>query len=166
MKKTIFIISLIFIFFQSFSQKDEKVISKTVNTKPEAFPVNFVSKDLKKLKNWNNKIIAFDGEILRIEKNIRNAPYYEVQIGDNTIWVVSMIDSGFGKIGNNVRFVGYVQEIHGAFERQYHDMSYHVIVFGVLDLDTNKLAYFSSSEGQVKVWMNGQVPVSEMSDDE
>ncbi len=152
---------------ESINQMFNKELSGSVETasksKVAAFPTNFSDKDINKLNKWNGKIVAFDGEVIRLEKSKRNTPYYELRLNNNKIWIVSMINSGFEKIGNKVRVVGYLVEIDKSdnkFERQYHNNDYHVLVFGVVDLKTKQLSYFPGSEAQMKQWINGQIPTS------
>lgn len=130
-----------------------------------AFPTNFNKDDLKSAKvnlgKWDSKIVAFDAEIVRLEKSRRNTPYYQMHIEDESAWVISMIDSGFEKVGNKVRLVGYLIPIdkkEDKYEQQFHQDNFHILVFGIIDLKTKQLSYFPGAEQQMKEWMNGQIP--------
>jgi hypothetical protein len=145
------------------SNELDNSVENASKTDTKAFPTNFSDKDLKKINKWNEKIIAFDGEVVRVETSRRNTPYYEMKLGEKTIWVISMVDSGFEKKGNKVRVVGYlipIDKSDNKYERQFHNQDYHVLVFGIVDLATEKLSYFPGSEMQMKQWINGQIPSS------
>lgn len=145
--------------------------SDTSSTKSEkatpAFPINFNKDDLKNAKvnlgKWDSKIVAFDADIVRLEKSRRNTPYYQAHIGDESAWVISMIDSDFEKVGNKVRLVGYLIPLdkkEDKYEQQFHQDNFHILVFGIINLKTKQLSYFPGAEQQMKEWMNGQIPSS------
>jgi hypothetical protein len=147
----------------------ESVIEPKSDTKSEkalsAFPTNFNKDDLKSAKvnpgKWDSKIVAFDAAILRLEKSRRNTPYFQMHIGDESAWVISMIDSGFEKVGNRVRLVGYLIPLdkkEDTYEQQFHQDNFHILVFGIVDLKTKQLSYYPGAEQQMKEWINGQIP--------
>jgi hypothetical protein len=146
-----------------FNKELSSSVETSSNSGVNAFPTNFTDKDIKKPDKWNGKIVAFEGEIKRLEKSTKNTPYYELKLNINSIWIISMIDSGFEKVGNKIRVVGYLLDIDKSDndnERQFHNDDYHVLVFGVVDLMTKQLAYYPGSEMQMKQWINGQIPSS------
>ena len=137
----------------------KETTESAVNKKQNSFPTNFSGKDIKKIKRWEGRVIAFDAEIGRVEKSRRNTPYYQVSLGSKTLWVASMIDSGYERVGNKVRVVGYSMLISkDEYERKFHNDDFHVLVFGLVDLTSKQLAYFPGSEQQMKEWMNGKIP--------
>jgi hypothetical protein len=145
------------------SNELDNSVDESSKSGTKAFPTNFTEKDINKINKWNEKIIAFDGEIIRVETSRRNTPYYEMRLGGKSIWIISMVDSGFEKKGNKARVVGYlipIDKSDNKHERQFHNQDYHVLVMGIVDLKTEKLSYFPGSEMQMKQWINGQIPSS------
>ncbi len=139
-------------------------VEPVANSNIKAFPTNFTEKDFKKIKKWKSKIVALDGEVIQVEKSRQNTPYSKLKIGDKEIWIISMINSGFEKVGNKLRIVGYLMEIDSndnEFERKIHKEKYHILTFGIVNLENKQLAYFPGSEMQIKEWMNGKIPSSE-----
>jgi len=142
------------------NETDKVSVDENINP----FPTNFTEKDFKKIKKWKSKIVALDGEVIQVEKSRQNTPYSKLKIGDKEIWIISMIDSGFEKVGNKLRIVGYLMEIDSndnEFERKIHKEKYHILTFGIVNLENKQLAYFPGSEMQIKEWMNGKIPSSE-----
>jgi len=131
----------------------------------KSFPTNFTEKDIEKINKWNEKIIAFDGEISQVETSSLNTPYYKMKLGEKSIWIFSMLDSGFEKKGNKVRIVGYllpIDTLNNKIEHQFHNQDYYVLVIGIVDIKTKKLTYFPAYEIQIEQWTNGQIPSSDI----
>ena len=127
----------------------------------QAYPTNFEQNDLKKIKKWKNEIVAFKGTVIKVETSSKNTPYSKIKIGTEEIWVVSMIDSGFEKVGNEIKIVGYVIPLKKSdFESKFNDDKYQVLAFGIFDVQTEELAYFPGSEIQMKEWKSGKIPSS------
>ena len=127
----------------------------------KSFPTNFTERKWKRIKKWKNKIIALEGEIVEVRQSIRNTPYSKLKIGEKEIWVISMVDSKFEKVGEKLKFVGYLFEISendNKFEREIHNEKYHILAFGILNVENKELAYFPGSENQIKEWINGKIP--------
>lgn len=128
----------------------------------KSFPTNFEAKDFTNIDKWVNKIVAFDGDIIRTERSRQNTPYFEIKIENKNIWVVSMINTGFEKVNSKVRIIGYLIEIDtndNKFERNIHNEKYHVLAFGILDLKSKNLTYFPGAEQQIKEWIHGKIPI-------
>jgi len=135
------------------------------NKEISPFPTNFNEKDLKRAlknsKNYVGKIISFDAEIVRVENSRNDTPYYEAKIGKKTIWIISMMNSDFLKVGNTVRVVGYfmlIDKEKDKYELKFHNKKFHILSFGVIDIKSKKLSYFPGSQNQMKEWMNGKIP--------
>ena len=141
----------------------KNTIEKASKAKIKSFPVNFTREKWKKIKRWKNKIIALEGEVIEVRESRQKTPYSKLKIGEKEIWVISMVDSTFEKIGNKVRIVGYLFEIPDSdnqFERKIHHEKYHILAFGILNVENKKLAYFPGSESQIKEWINGKIPTT------
>jgi hypothetical protein len=140
-----------------------QAIEESDSSNVQSFPINFSNKDIKKYKKWEGKIVALEGIIERLEISPRNTPYYKLKVADKSIWIFSMINSGFEKIGKRVRVVGYFlkkDKTDSQSENQFHTDGYHILAFGIVNVSTKQLAYFPGSEGQMKQWINGQIPSS------
>ncbi len=146
---------------ETVSSEINNAIEKALNDKTASFPVNFTSKKWNKIKRWENKIIALEGEVIEITRTKQNTPYYKLRIGENAIWVASMIDSENEKVGNLIRVVGYLFEIlenDNQYETSIHNEKHHIIAFGVINMENNKLAYFPGAVNQIKEWIGGKIP--------
>lgn len=136
-------------------------VEPAANNKIIPFPINFNATDFKKINKWKSKIVALNGEVIQVEKSRQNTPYSKLKIGDNEIWIISMVDSKFEKVGNKLRIVGYLIEIDqndNEFERKIHKEKHHILAFGIVNLENKQVAYFPGSEMQIKEWMNGKIP--------
>ena len=77
-----------------------------------SYPTNFTTKELKEAKrnldSYDGKIIAFDGKIVEVKSLGENKPYLKVELENGeTVWIGSMVNSQFDKVGNSIRFLGY-----------------------------------------------------------
>jgi hypothetical protein len=126
------------------------------------YPVNFTAKDFKKAKRkpdaYKGKIVAFEGKIIEVKSLGKNKPYLKVELEDGqTVWVGSMVNSSYDKVGNTIRFLGYFLPVERN-EIEYNKMGFHILVFGEIDLKTKQLAFMPGSESQIREWGKGQVP--------
>jgi len=132
------------------------------STNENPYPINFTPKDFKKAKkkpnSYNGKIIAFDGKIVEVKSLGENKPYLKVELENGQlIWVGSMVNSKYDKVGNSIRFLGYFSLI-GKDEIEYNKLGFHILAFGEIDLKTKQLAFMPGSETQIKEWGKGQIP--------
>jgi hypothetical protein len=124
-------------------------------------PTNFKGKDLKKINKLNGEIIAFNGLVTKVYSAHNDKPYYQVKLeGGNTIWIASLVNSGYENEGKILRLLGYVSEVEKDDEiaKKYNNTDYHILVFCVIDMDSQQMAMMPGSELQVKEWMNGKIP--------
>ena len=132
-------------------------------TKPAAatkpYPINFDNNEFQKAKQnpaaFNGKIVAFDGEIVEVKYLSRSKPYLKVKINNQFIWVGSMINSSYDKVGNVVRFIGYFSLTDKSSDE---DLGFHILAFGEIDHKTKTLAFAPGFETQINEWEAGQVP--------
>ena len=125
----------------------------------QPYPTNFNENDFKDIKKWKKKVIALKGEVVQVETSSKNTPYSKLKIGNKEIWVISMIDSGFEKVGNKIEIAGYLIRIRNSdYERKFNKDKYQILAFGILDLQTKELKYFPGSEIQMKEWKSGKIP--------
>lgn len=138
------------------------VIEPAASKTEKAFPINFNENDYNNIKKWKNKIIALEGKVVQLETSNKKTPYIKLKIGSEKIWVISMIDYDFKKVGNSLKILGYLIPLEkNAYERKFNQDKYQILAFGILDLKTKELAYFPGSEIQMKEWKNGKIPSSE-----
>ena len=129
------------------------------NTTP--CPTNFIGKHVKKIENLDGEIIAFNAMVTQVYKAYNDKPYYEVKLeGGNTIWIASLVNSGYEKEGSILRLLGYVSKVKSddEFALKYNSEKYHILAFCIIDLDSKQMAMLPGSELQIKEWMGGRVP--------
>ncbi len=134
------------------------------NLDEKSFPTNFRENDLEELNKWSGKIIAVEGKVNRLETSYKDTPYYELKIGGSKLWIVSMIDTGFENIGNILKVVGYLIRIDkddDFYVRKYHSENFHLLAFGIVEFNSQKISYFPGSENQIKEWIAGKIPSHE-----
>jgi len=126
-------------------------------------PTNFTGKDLKKIKKQDGEIIAFNGLVTQVYTAHNDKPYYEVKLeGGNTIWIASLVKSGYEVKDNIIRILGYVAKVNNdKIAEKYNKTGYHILAFCVIDMKTKQIAMMPGSELQIKEWMNGKIPKSE-----
>ncbi|MFW5982859.1 MAG: hypothetical protein ACOCQ4_00005 [bacterium] len=133
-------------------------VSENKNITP--CPTNFSGKHLREINKLDGEIVAFNGLVTKIHSAHNDKPYYEVKLeGGNTLWIASLVKSGFEKKGKIIRLLGYVAKVgDDTIAKKYNKTDYHVLAFCVIDLDSKQMSMLPGSEMQVKEWMNGTVP--------
>jgi hypothetical protein len=141
----------------------ESAVEPAKNSNTVACPTNFVGKDLKKIKKLSGEIIAFNGLVTEVYFAHNKKPYYQVKLeGGNTIWIASLVNSGYEKEGKIIRLLGYVSEVgDDKNAKEYNQTDYHILAFCVIDMESKQMAMLPGSELQVKEWMNGIIPKRE-----
>jgi hypothetical protein len=130
------------------------------------FPTNFDFTDLKKLKRKPQKsdgeIMAFNATIIDIKQGPQNKLYYKVKLGDEEMWVGSLVNSDYEILGAELRILGYVSLINQNDPiKKINNSGFHILALGVLDLASKQLAIFPAASKQLKEWRNGKVPVGQ-----
>lgn len=125
-------------------------------------PTNFIGKDVKKIERRIGKIVDFNGLVTQVYTSYEK-PYYEVKLeGGNTIWIASLVKSGYEVEGNIMRILGYVAEVENdEFAEKHNKSGYHILALCVIDMKTKQMAMVPGSELQIKEWMNGKIPKAE-----
>jgi hypothetical protein len=148
---------------QSIARDLENEVDKLSNEKSTTpCPTNFTGRDLNKIKKRDGEIIAFNGLVTKVYSAHNDKPYYEVKLeGGNTIWIASLVNSGYEKKGEIIRLLGYVSKAENdEVAKKYNKSDYHILAFCVIDLESKQMAMMPGSELQVKEWMNGKIPKS------
>lgn len=145
------------------SEVENSVEPAAANSNKECCPTNFTGKDLKKIKKFDGEIIAFNGLVTEVHTAHNDKPYYQVKLeGGNTIWIASLVNSGYEKEGKIIRLLGYVSEVGNDEVAKKHNQSdHHILAFCVIDMESKQMAMMPGSELQVKEWMNGTIPKGE-----
>jgi len=130
------------------------------NNKSEPCPTNFTGEDLKNIEKLNGDIIAFNGLVIQVHSAHNDKPYYEVALeGGNTLWIGSLVKSGFEKEGKILRILGYVSDAgKDVYAEKYNNLNYHILAFCVIEMETKQMSILPGSEGQIKEWLNGNIP--------
>lgn len=126
-------------------------------------PTNFDGSKVSQLGSYHKEIIAFNALITDVHYSDNNLPYYQVTLeGGASLWIASLVNSGFEKKDKIIRVLGYVVEVeeNDEFSRKHNKSAYHILVFGILDWETKQMAAFPGSELQVKEWLEGTIPRS------
>src|SRR5690554_2925574 len=134
-------------------------VEPAANNVSNPCPTNFEGKDLNDIMNRNGEIIAFNGLVTQVYTAYNDKPYYEVKLeGGNSIWIASLIKSGYEVKDNIIRVLGYVAEVgDDEFAEKYNRTDFHILVFCVIDMKTKQMAMLPGSELQIKQWMNGKI---------
>lgn len=132
--------------------------------KESSYPINFDNTKLedakKNFNSWNGKTIAFNAEIIKVNKSNPAKTYLKVKLNnDEFLWVGDMANSKFDNVGNKTRFIGYFILTEKDSDEQT-EFGYLVISFASLDVGTNNLTMYPGSEKQIYEWANGTVPKS------
>ena len=137
-------------------------IEPAANSSTVPCPTNFTGNDLKKIEKRNGEIIAFNGLVTQVYTAHNDKPYYEVKLeGGKTIWIASLVKSGYEVEGNIVRILGYVAKVENdEFAEKYNKTDYHILAFCVIDMKTKQMAILPGSELQIKEWIAGKIPSS------
>ncbi|NQX81120.1 MAG: hypothetical protein HRT66_03870 [Flavobacteriaceae bacterium] len=138
----------------------ENSIEPAVKSVSDPCPTNFKGNDLKKIKKLDGEIIAFNGLVTQVYTAHNDKPYYEVKLeGGNTIWIASLVNSGYEVEGNIIRILGYVGKVENdEIVKKYNKTDYHILAFCVIDMKTKQMAMMPGSELQIKEWMDGKIP--------
>jgi|SRR5690554_1310868 len=137
--------------------------NSTESATKDPCPTNFESKDLKQIKKRNGEIVAFNGLVTKVHTAHNDKPYYQVKLeGGKTIWIASLVKSGFEKEGKILRLLGYISEVgNDEIAKKYNDSDYHILAFCVIEMENKQMAMMPGSELQIKEWMNGTIPKAE-----
>lgn len=141
----------------------ENSVEPAANSNKEPCPTNFMGKDLKKIKSLDGEIIALNGLVTEVHSAHNDKPYYQVKLeGGNTVWIASLVNSGYEKEGKIIRLLGYVSKVgKDEIAEKYNQTNYHILAFCIIDLDSKQMAMMPGSELQVKEWMSGTIPKAE-----
>ncbi len=155
---------LFFIFFfiiSSITLFGQNSLQATKATE-KSFPTNLSSENIKTLKEFEGKIVAFDGTIEKIENSRNNTPFYNLKISDNAhLWTIFMFKNETNKIGDTIRVVGYLNRIEpNENEKKFLDGDYMAIAFGLVDFKNLNFLFLSSARRQKQEWIDGKIPSS------
>lgn len=136
-------------------------IESAVKSVENPCPVNFKSEDVKHIKKLKGQIVALNGLVNKVYAAHKEKPYYEVALeGGKTIWIASLVDSGFEVKGKILRILGYVAEVgDDKIAKKHNDRNYHILALCVIDImDSKQMAMMPGSELQIKEWIGGKIP--------
>jgi hypothetical protein len=133
-----------------------------------ACPVNFIGGTIPTAKadinNWNGKIIACEAKVVQIEKGYRNKLYYKIKFEDGgELWVGSLTESSYEKLGATLRLLGYLSKItkDDRTALKLNKNGFHLLAFAVIDMTSKQMSMLPGTDIQVKEWINGSVPKEE-----
>jgi hypothetical protein len=130
-------------------------------------PVNFTAELLSVMREvpsaYYGKILACEGQILRVEKGYKDQPYFELRLksSEQTIWVSGQVESGYEKVGTLVKVLGFFEKAAAGYKpEKVHKDVYHLVGVAILDVVVGQMYMQSGQEGIVQQWLNGQIPVA------
>lgn len=115
---------------------------------------------MKNISKRNGEINAFNGLVTQVYKAYNDKPYYQVKLeGGNTIWIASLLNSGYEIKDNIIRVLGYIAEVgNDKFARKYNKTDFHILVFCIINMKTKQMAMLPGSELQIKKWLSSKIP--------
>ena len=158
MRKILSILLLIFSVLNLYGQTN----SPTTKANDKSFPTNINERNFKKLKQFDGKVVAFDGIIEKSETSRNNTPFYKLKISEsNYLWTALMFKNGLNKIGDRIRVVGYLGLAEpNEIEKKYLDSKYMVIAFGLVDFKNSNFLFLGGAGQQKQEWIDGKIPSS------
>ena len=127
-------------------------------------PVNFNGQELsaakKNVAGWKNKIVAFDLEVLDVRKGYEGAPYFLAKLDDgSTIWVATLVISGYIKKGAKLRAIGYFKPMpQGDQMANVNRDGYYVMAFATKDNASGRIGIWPRENEKVQQWFDGVIP--------
>jgi hypothetical protein len=157
MKKTQLIVIFTFLSLCLFGQEDSLLSYN------RSCPTNINESLFDSLKLFEEKVVAFDGIIERIEVSRNNTPFYKLKIGNTKhLWTVLMFSNDNNNIGDTIRVVGYLAITEpNETEKAYLDGKYMVIAFGLIDFISSNIMFVNSAQKQKQEWIDGKIPSSQ-----
>jgi hypothetical protein len=154
---------LLFIFLISNVLGQNNLPKRKINEK--SFPTNIDGRNFTDLKNFNGKIVAFNGIIEANEMSRNSTPFYKLKLDNNNyLWTVLMFKNEISKIGDTLKVVGYLRPVPAELneiEKKYLKGKYMVIAFGLVDAKNANFLFLDSAELQKQEWIEGKIPSSE-----
>jgi len=157
MKKLFSITILIFSVVSLYGQNN----SQTVKPTAKSFPTNLNQKNFRNIKQFDGKVVAFDGSIEKVENSRNNTPFYKLKIGNNAyLWTALMFKNEANKIADIIRVCGYLRPViePTESERKFLDGEYMVIAFGLIDRQNSNFMFLGGAEIQRQEWIDGKIP--------
>lgn len=140
-------------------------ITVNAQSKPAGCPRNLDGNSFIKLKNTIQKhkgdTVAFDAEVVAIEKGFNDKPYFKVKFDNGqTVWVSSMIVGNYVTPLRKLRLLGYIDEVASDDEigRQFNPDGIQVLAFAILDLESKNLQMADAFNQEAKEWLSGRIP--------
>jgi hypothetical protein len=128
----------------------------------KSFPTNLDEQNFKKLNQFDQKVVAFDGIIEKIKKSRKNTPFYKLRIGStNYLWTALLFNNKGSKIGDTIRVVGYLNRPQpNEAEKKFLDGKYVVLAFGLVDFKNQNFLFLQKARRQQNEWVEGKIPTS------
>jgi len=128
-------------------------------------PRNFEGKNLavakQQLQKRKGDTVAFDAEVVAIEKGYNDKPYFKVKLdNDENVWIASLLTGNHVRLGRKLRLLGYIDSVAGDDEiaRKYNGDGIQIRVFAILDLESKNLQISDAFDAEAKEWLSGIIP--------
>lgn len=114
---------------------------------------------------YERKIIALEGQIIRIEKGPQAKPLFELSLPSpvsRSVWVGSLVVDSEGKLkqGHVVRVLGYLQQVppDDTWTSAVTKDKYQVLGFCFLNVTSKQGVYLPAGIKQCEGWQAGRTP--------
>jgi len=148
------LLSLLFLMPQFYAQK-------LSNSCPRNFDGKAFLASKKTKKKEIQKTVAFDAEVVTVEKGYNDLPYFKVKLDNGEpLWIRSMMSNVNVNIGHKLRILGYLAKVQPDDEigMTYNKNGVEVRAFAILDTQTKKLDYADVFEREALLWKSGKIP--------
>lgn len=148
------LLSLMFLMPQFYAQK-------LSNSCPRNFDGKAFLASKKTIKKEIQKTVAFDAEVVAVEKGYNDLPYFRVKLDNNeSLWIRSMMSNINVDPGHKLRILGYLAVVQADDEigMAYNKNGVEVRAFAILDMQTKALDYSDVFEREALLWKSGKVP--------
>ena len=147
-------LSLLFLMPDNYAQK-------LSNSCPRNFDGKTFLAIKKMIKKEVGKTVAFDAEVVAVEKGYNDLPYFSVKLDNNeSLWIRSMMSNINVNPGHKLRILGYLAVVQADDEigTAYNKNGVEVRAFAILDMQTKALDYSDVFEREALLWKSGKVP--------
>jgi len=134
---------------------------KVSNSCPRNFDGKAYVTAKKTIKKQVGKMIAFDAEVIAVEKGYNDLPYFSVSLDNGQqLWISSMMSNINVDPGHKLRILGYLAIVQPDDEigMAYNKKGIEVRAFAILDIQTKALNYADVFEKEALLWKSGKIP--------
>lgn len=147
-------LTLLFLMANCYAQKPS-------NSCPRNFDGKALVTTKKTIKKDIQKTVAFDAEVLSVEKGYNDLPYFSVKLDNGELlWIHSMMANINVNPGHKLRILGYLTVVQPDDEigMTFNKNGVEVRAFAILDMESKELDYADVFEREALLWKSGKIP--------